>query len=260
MALYKFTAKLSHLSFRFLKNLTIFLDAAFSGFWLGVMGRRSLDYSDELFYRNTKQYTDDKYNQSGLFNWERPVIEKHFSNARTILLIAAGGGRETLALSRMGFEVDSYECNRKLIESGNELLKMNNIDNQIKYLPANSVPGKIKKYDGIIVGWGAYSLMQGSKKRRSFLADLYPFLNEETPLMISFLYVEKKTKIDKIIRNISNFFRFFLRREKTELGDRLVPDFIHYFDEEEIKNEIIQSKFRIIDYSTKDYGCLIAVI
>jgi len=260
MAYYKFVARLSHSLFRFMGRLCNFLDAVFSGFWLGVMSEKSLDYSDELFYNRSKHYSDDKYNLSGLFDWEKAMIEKYFSNARSILLIAAGGGREVIALGKMGFEVDSYECNQSLIEYGNALLKKNGIDADIKYLPRNSIPSEIKKYDGIIVGWGAYSLIQGNKKRRTFLAGLYPFLKKETPLMVSFLWMEKKGKKDEIIKNISNFFRIFSNKDKTEPGDRLVPDFIHYFSEEEIKNELIQSNFRVIDYYSSDYACVIAGI
>jgi len=257
---YKFIAKLSHFSFRFLKNLTNFLDAAFSGFWLGVMSEKSLDFSDELYYNRTKSYTDEKYNQSGLFEWEKPMIQKHFSNAKSILLIAAGGGREALALNRMGFEVDSYECNPSLIEYGNALLQKNGIKNKIKYLPRNSVPDEIKKYDGIIIGWGAYSHMSGSRKRHSFLTGLYLLLHKDTRLMISFLYARERSRRDKIVKSLSNFFRIFSKKDKTELGDKLEPDFIHYFTEEEIKSELIQSNYKILDYNVKDYGCIIAGI
>lgn len=259
MAYYKVIAKLSHSSFRFLKNLTSFLDAFFSGFWLGVMGEKSLDYSDELFYNNNPHYTDDKYNEAGLFEWEKSMIDKHFSKAKTILLIAAGGGRETLALAKLGFGVESYECNTKLIEYGNELLKKNNIPARIKYLPRNTVP-EVRNNDAIIIGWGAYSLIRGNKSRLSFLSELNPFLNKETLLMISFLWMGKRGQRDNIINGVSNFFRIFSTKHRTEPGDRLVPDFIHYFTDEEIKNEIAQSGLRIIDYYTKDYGCLIATI
>jgi len=258
MAFYKITAKLSLLSFSFLKKLTAFLDAAYSGFWLGVMSEKSLDYSDELYYKRNKNYTEDKYNLSGLFDWEKPMIQKHFSNAKTILLIAAGGGREVLALSKMGFEVDGYECNPTLIEYGNALLQKNKIDNKIKYLERNSVPAEIKKYDGIIIGWGAYSHISGNRKRLSFLKALYPFMHNETPLMISFLWTSKRDRRDKIIKSISDFFRTSSRKEKTEPGDKLEPDFIHYFNEAEIKNEMTQSKFNVIDYNNTEYGCLIA--
>lgn len=260
MAYYKFVAKLSHLTFRFLKRLTDFLDAFSSGFWLGVMSEKSLDYSGELSYNLNKSYTDDKYNQSGLFEWEKPIINKHFSNAKTILLIAAGGGREAFALSKMGFEVDAYECNTSLIEFGNAFLQKNNVNVKIKYLPKNSVPGEVKKYDGIIVGWGAYSLIDGTKKRLSFLKRLHPFLNKSTPVMISYLWMRERGRRDKIIKGVSNFFRIFGKRDKTEPGDRLEPDFIHFFTEEEIKSEIAQSKFMIIDYITSDYGCIVAKI
>jgi len=260
MAFYKFTAKLSLLSFSFLKKLTAFLDAASSGFWLGVMSEKSLDYSDELYYGRNKSYSNDKYNLSGLFGWEKTIIEKHFSHAKNILLIAAGGGREALALSRLGFEVDSYECNPGLIEYGNGLLQRNGVEKAIKYLPRNTVPVELKKYDGIIIGWGAYSHIRGNKKRLSFLEGLYPFMHQETRLMISFLWTSSRDRRDKIVRNLSNFLRTFSRKEKTEPGDKLEPDFIHYFNEAEIKDELTQSKYRVIDYYNTEYGCLIAAI
>jgi hypothetical protein len=260
MAWYKFVARLSHLTFRFLKKLTDFLDAFSAGFWLGVMSEKSLDYSGELTHNGNKSYTDDRYNQSGFFEWEKPIINKHFSKAETILLIAAGGGREALALSIKGYEVDAYECNTNLIEYGNTLLQKNNVNVKIKYLPKNSVPVEIKKYDGIIVGWGAYSLMSGSKKRLSFLEGLYPFMHKNTPLMISFLWMKERGRRDKIIKNVSNFFRTFGKRDKTEPGDRLEPDFVHFFTEEEIKNELYQAKYTVIDYTATDYGCVIGRI
>jgi hypothetical protein len=260
MSYYRFIARISHSTFRFMGRLCNFLDTFHSGFWLGVMSEKSLEFSDELFYNRSMHYMDDKYNLSGLFEWEKVLINKHFSNLKSILLIAAGGGREALALIKMGYDVDSYECNASLIAYGNALLKKNQIDSVIKYLPRNTVPIDKKKYDGIIIGWGAYSLIQGSKKRHSFLTALQPFLNKTTPLMISFLWVEKKSRKDKMIKDLSDFFRIFSKKDKTELGDRLVPDFIHYFDEEEIKGEIIQSNLKLIDYYSSDYGCIIACI
>ncbi len=168
-------ARISHSGFSFLKKLTYFLDAFHSGFWLGVMGEKSLDHTDELYYNRAKSYSTDKYNESGFFNWEKPVIEKHFREARTIMVIAAGGGREVLALSKMGIYVEGYECNRKLVSYGNSLLVRNNVSASINYLPKNTVPDKKKQYDGLIIGWGAYSHIEGRERRISFLNDLKPF-------------------------------------------------------------------------------------
>jgi len=187
-------------------------------------------------------------------------IEKYFSNAKSILLIAAGGDRETLALSKMEFDVDSYENNATLIEYGNVFLQKNKTDIKIKYLPSDSVPEDVKKYDGIIIGWSAYSHIRGYKKRLSFLVGLYPFLHKETPLMISFLTKEERGRQDKIVKIVSNFFRILKNKYKTEPGDILLSYFAHFFTEEEIKNELIQSKFMVINYYNIDYGCVIASI
>jgi len=265
MAYYKFVAKLSHLSFRCLERINTFnqhiinfIHAVQTGFWLGVMGEKSLDYSDDLTYNSTKFYREDKYNLSGLYEWEKPMIQKHFIKAKNIMVIAAGGGREVVALAKMGYEVDGYECNTNLVDYATGLLTKNGIKSTIKYLPRNRVPDEIKKYDGIIIGWGAYSFMTGSKTRLAFLSDLYPFLNKGASLMISFLYTKKRTRSDKIISKVSNFFRFFTGREKTESGDRLIPDYMHYFTEEEIKAELTRCNYKIKDFKIMGDGCIIA--
>ena len=253
-------ARLSRSSFKITKKTYEFFDAVLAGFWLGVLSEKSLDYSDELSYNNYKQYTDDKYNQSGLFKWEKAGIEKYFKDLTKILLLGAGGGRETLALSKMGFKVDSYECNIKLINYGNELLQKNKINSTIKYLPRNSVPDEVEKYDGIIIGWGAYSHIRGRANRLSFLASLYPFLKEEAPLMISFLLRQGSSNKDKIVKSISSFFRIIRNKIKTEPGDRFSHIFLHYFTEKEIKEELQQSKYRVIGYNKAEDGCVVAVI
>ena len=258
MVWYKVVSHFSRLSFRCVKNLTEFLDGLFSGFWLGVMSQESLDYTDEIYYKQTKYYTEEKYNKSGFFDWEKPFIEKYFTGPGDILLIAAGGGREVLALTQMGHNIDAYECNRQLIEFGNSLLEKNNIDKKIKYLPRNSVPSEVKTYDGIIIGWGAYSHIEGRVRRMAFLSALRPFFKEGVNLMISFMWIANKNWKDRMIINISNFFRLFRGKFRSESGDRLVPDFIHYFDVEEIRKEITHSGFKILDFSIKDYGCLVA--
>ncbi len=260
MAYYKFIAKLSHSSFSLMQKVQNFSHAVLTGFWLGVMGEKSLGYSDELFYNKTKHYTDDSYNLKGLFDWEKPYIEKYFSNAKKILLIAAGGGREALALSKMGFEVDSFECNTIYLNYGNSLLQKYNIKNRIKYLPRNTIPGEIKKYDGIIIGWGAYSHITGSKRRIAFLSDLLPFMHEDSRLMISFVWSSARNRKDKVIRIVSDLFGIFSNGNKFEDGDRLVPDFIHFFTKEEIINELAEAKYKMIDYSNDDYGIAIAGI
>jgi len=260
MAYYKFIARLSHASLKCITKTYHFTNSVMTGLWLGVMGEKSMDYSDELHYHRNSKYTDDNYNLSGLFKWEKVAIEKYFSDVKDILLIGAGGGRETIALSKMGFEINSYECNKALVDYGNTFLQKQGIKNTIEYLPRDTVPAEARKYDGIIIGWGAYSHIRGKDNRLSFLEKLQPFLNKKAPLMISFLLTGERTRQDKIVKRVADFFRIFSKQGKTDLGDGLMLEFVHYFTEEEIKNELSEAGYSIIGFNSVDYGCIIVTL
>jgi hypothetical protein len=246
-------------SLYFLRSIYKFSDAILTGFWIGILSEKTIEMYNKLHYEQATKYLEDSYNLSGLHKWEYDRIKKYFYAAKTFLLIGAGGGRETAALRKWGVEVDSYECSEKFVGYGNDFLRRNNIDARIVWLPVNSVPDVIKKYDGIIHGWGAYSHIQGSRNRISLLKRLHPFCNNETHIMISFYTKEGSGWQDKIVRSVSNFFRFFTGRSGTELGDRLHSYYAHYFNRVEIESEFKQSGFILVDYYDDEYGCAIGI-
>ena len=258
MKLYKLFVRLSHSFFIFLKRLTSFLDALHSGFWLGVLGRKALDYSDEIHYAANPTYVENKYNEKGLLDWENYIVENHFGDVKTIMLIAAGGGREVLALSRMGFRVDGYECNPVLVEYGNRLLQKNKSESRITHLTRNTVPPEVRQYDAVIIGWGAYSHIKGATARIRFLKNLYPFMHQGSRLMVSFIWVKERNRRDRMIQGISGFFGLFCRGERSEQGDKLVPNYIHYFEEDEIRTEFTRAGFRVVEYDEVRHGFVIA--
>ncbi|MGM0529713.1 MAG: class I SAM-dependent methyltransferase [Bacteroidota bacterium] len=260
MGYHRFIAKMSGSSLQCMAKVYHFMNAVLTGFWLGVMGDKSLDQADDLHYQRSSKYIDDSYNKSGLFRWEKVAIEKYFSKARSILLLAAGGGRETYALSRMGFEVDSYECNKALVEYGNQFLQRNGLEATIEYLPRDTTPQEDNKYDGVIVGWGAYTHIRGSNNRISFLKKLRPFIAREGVMMISFLYAKERTRQEKIVKRVSDFFRLLCKRTKTELGDGLTSIYVHLFTEEEIRNELTQAGYKVIGFNSVDYGSIVVTV
>ncbi len=257
MKLYKLFVQLSHSSFSFLKRLTSFLDAFHSGFWLGVLGKKALDHSDEIHYSTNTTYVVDEYNEKGLYDWENYIVETHFTDVKTVMLIAAGGGREVLGLSRMGFRVEGYECNPVLVEYGNRLLQKNRIDSRITHLTRNTVPSEVRQYDAVIIGWGAYSHIKGGKSRIQFLKNLYPFMHPGSRLIVSFIWVKERNRRDRMIQRVSGFFGLFCRGERSEQGDKLVPNYMHYFMEDEIRTEFTQAGFRVVDYDEVRHGFII---
>lgn len=107
------------------------------------------------------QYVHDTYNNSGLYAWERRAIEDSFPKPPArILLTAAGGGREAIALSQLGYEVVAMEPEAQFYS---ELAKAAASDESLtamqtshEQLIANS-PTDLPVFDGVVIGWGSFS-------------------------------------------------------------------------------------------------------
>ena len=156
--------------------------------------------------------------------------------------------------------VDGYECNPVLVEYGSRLLQKNKAESRITHLTRNTVPSEVSQYDAVIIGWGAYSHVKGGKERIQFLKNLYPFMHRGSRLMVSFIWVKERNRRDRMIQRVSGFLGLFCRGERSEQGDKLVPNYMHYFMEDEIRAELTQAGFRVIEYDEVRHGFAIAEI
>lgn len=245
---------------RILEKLFLFLEASFSGFWLGVMQKDALHAVDKAYYDRQKMYHLETYNRRGLWRWEQECLKAYFQKCRTILMIGVGGGREVLALRQLGFDVDGFECHPDLVDSANELLEKSGYPPTIRIAQRDECPITHKRYDGVIVGWGAYMLIQGRVQRIALLKQLRAHLHENSPILLSFFSRSGNGRQYRITAMVSNFIRRILGRECLEIGDNLVPNFVHFFTKEEITSELQESGFGLALYATSDYGHAVGLV
>lgn len=236
-----------------LEKLCVFLRTCFVGFWLGLFRRETLHLIDEKYYKNSKLYDNKEYNLGGLLNWEEKVINRYFQDCKSLLVTSVGGGREVLALRRRGYDADGFECNQYLVECANNLFKAKGLPPNIQWIPRDKCPESAKIYDGLIVGWGSYLLIQGRDQRVAFLKNLRKKIKVQSPILLSFFHGSRKTRF-RIIKTIANSMRLILGRELLELGDSLVPIYVHYFTREEIISELSEGGFKPELYCTEEYG------
>jgi hypothetical protein len=88
------------------------------GFWLGCLSANELNAVTSRHYLQSRESASEEHNLRGLFDWERKVAERYFRPGSRILVAAAGGGREVLALRRAGFQAQGFECNPVLLQAG----------------------------------------------------------------------------------------------------------------------------------------------
>ena len=97
-----------------------------------------------------------------------------------------------------------------------------------------------------------------SEKRIEFLKKIRKNIADEGPLLVSFFTMKGHPKNFTIIASVGNIIRKLLGKKKIEEGDRLAPNFIHYFRREELEQELISAGYILTGYSAKQYGYAVA--
>ncbi|MCJ7445742.1 MAG: hypothetical protein MUO26_14685 [Methanotrichaceae archaeon] len=235
------------------------MKAIFAGFWLGILTKENLHLIDQVYYDKSKMYGTETYNKSGLWDWEKRVFDKYFQSCKTLLVAGVGGGREVLALRELGYETDGFECNPGLAEFANYLLRSEGFDPNIELAKRDDCPDSQRYYGGIVVGWGAYMLIQGKGRRIDFLKKLRSQTRLESPILLSFFYRSGNRRYYKIVATVGNRFRWLLRRDYLELGDDLTQNYVHFFTQEEIASELNAGGFELVMYSIEHYGHAVGV-
>lgn len=229
------------------------LDGAYTGVWLGLLSRAQLEAVDELHYHGSSTYNGEAHNARGLMDWEEAAIGEFFSGCRRLAVLGAGGGREVLALERRGHQVDGFECNQTLVEFAAGFLPRHGASGSVRLLPRDTTPTE-GGYDGMIMGWTSYMLIAGRERRISLLRRLHALVPGGAPLLLSFL-----TQPEPLIRlkteyRVARVIRRLLRREPPEMGDDLIPVYIHRFTQAQIESEMREAGFRLVHYVPEGRG------
>jgi hypothetical protein len=240
---------------RWLTRLVTGLRAIHQGFWLGILDREALHYVTDRDYSTREIYRTSYHNFSGLLPWEETVISRFFGECRSVLLGAAGAGREILALSRRGVRVDAFEPCHELVEVSQHLLAAEGVGAKVIPSLPDRVPEEFGMYDGLIMGWGGYTHIIGRGARIRFLAQFRRHVRPGAPILLSFLTRQPGSLPHRLIFTIARFIRFVRRsHEMVEPGDALVRAYFHFFTEEEIRQELEASGYHLEYYSEVGYG------
>jgi hypothetical protein len=235
------------------RRLQMLLNAVHTGVWLGVLSRETMQEVDEAHFARAGAYNNEAHNLRGLFDWEARAVADFFAGRRTIGVIAAGAGREVLALSRQGFQAEGFECNPGLVAYAGDLLPRHGCQAAVRLIARDAAPTGAGPYDGVIVGWGAYMLIAGRARRIRFLRDLRPLLTDGAPVLLSFFTRSAHARLALTFR-VARVLSRLLRRTPPDLGDDLSPMFVHRFDEAELVSELAEAGFTLARFTPEGRG------
>jgi 2-polyprenyl-3-methyl-5-hydroxy-6-metoxy-1,4-benzoquinol methylase len=223
------------------------IEALHAGFWLGFLDRNQLNTIVFQHYEAAELYRTAAHNLYGFFPWESDLMGDYFKGCRSVVVAAAGGGREMIALARTGVRVEGFECNPQLVEKCKEFLAEAGVSGRILNAAPDHVPSGLQKYDGAIVGYGALAHIVGRPKRINFLRDLKTHLHPGAPLMLSVGRRPEGAQYYNWIYQIARAIRFLRgSADATELGDDLLDCFTHRFVLSESRAELEEAGFAVL--------------
>jgi len=223
------------------------IEALHTGFWLGFLDRNQLNTIVFQHYEAAKLYRTAEHNLYGFFPWERNLMRDYFTECRSVVVAATGGGREMIALAQAGVQVDGFECNPVLVESCKEFLAEAGLPGRILNAEPDQVPSGLEKYEAAIVGYGAIAHIVGRSNRINFLKELKTHLHPGAPLMLSVGRRPEGAQYYNWIYQIARAIRFLRgSADKVELGDDLLDCYTHRFVQSETRLELEEAGFTVL--------------
>lgn len=219
-----------------------------AGAWLGLLTDDELRALDERYYDSEGLYRTREWNERGLFGWERALVAAHFERDGRVLVLGSGGGREVLALLEDGFDALGYEPHPALAAYARDLLAERGHDGRVHAAPPGELPRDAPEADGLVVGWGAYSLVRGRDARVRMLAAAGERLRAGAPVLLSCFETTRHGRELRTTRAIANALRRARGRAPLELGDTLAPNLVHVFTATELAGELAAAGLELAEH------------
>lgn len=242
--------------------------AVSDGLLLGLLDREALAAVDREFFLRRKEelkgvghlgYTDDAWNGQGLFAWEEFALKGLCLPGSRVLVTGAGGGREVLALLEKGCNAIGFEPNEDLVEAGDRFLEQRGYPGRLRASPRDAGPSVDGEWDVVVVGWGSYMLMPGRQRRVAFLKEVRELLSPTGHVLISY-WPRRWTdeRRPRVVALAANVVRRVRRRPPVEVGDLLVPNYVHSFTSAEVEEELSAGGFTLVSSAQRPFGHAVA--
>lgn len=247
----------SHRFFRVLHGGSLVL---FEGFWMGLLPESVYDVISEKSYGEGKQYTNAPYLDQGFYFWEELAVRTHFPSGSRVLVAAAGGGRELIALARSGFQGAGFECSRAMVDAGKRALAERGIAATLDWAPPCVAPRMGGQFDALIVGWNGYCYISPRSRRLAFLKDLRAQLRPGSPVLVSTAIRTPQERTLIWTSRVANVVRVCTFRAPVfEAGDSFSGRPKLHFTRQQLARELKEAGFSIATfYVWGGYGAAVA--
>ena len=174
---------------RHVQRLPPKLRAAYEAMWLGLLDTQALNEITRLFYLGPTGFDSEEHNFRGLWSWEEEVVRRHFFDCHRILVAGAGGGREVIALAKLGYSVTAFDFCDTLTRACRRHVEDAGISAQVVDAPPDALPEGLDVYDAVFAGRGLYHHIPSRGRRIAFLRACRQHIEAHGPLFLSDFFI-----------------------------------------------------------------------
>jgi hypothetical protein len=234
--------------------------ALFEGFWMGLLPESVYDVISEKSYGKGRQYTNAAYLDQGFHFWEDLAVRTNFAPGSRVLVAAAGGGRELIALVRAGYQAAGFECSHAMVETGKRALAQRGIAATLDWSPPCVAPRMEGQFDALIVGWNGYCYISPRARRIAFMKSLRAQLRPGSAVLVSTAMRSPGARLFKWTPRIANAVRICTFRAPVfDAGDSFSSRPKLHFTRRQLERELTEADFSITTfYMWGGYGAVIA--
>lgn len=248
--------RLSRLS-KPLSRLVWSLKYFWSALWLGMLDADTLNEITRVYYMGESGFEAEDFNiNQGLWPWEAELIKNHFQGNEHVLVAGAGGGREVIALARLGYRVTAFDFSSHLTEACRLNLDKSGCIARVLEAPPDGIPEGLETHDALLVGRGFYHHIPGRLRRIAFLKACMACLAVGAPVILSDFFTRTvDSRFYRRAQALANCWRRLRNQsERVELGDWLTNTMQHAFTREEIEREFLEAGIKLEVYAISPFG------
>ncbi len=201
-------------------------------------------YYDRSYWNSDGQVSTEAYPWT-LATWEQEVLARHMTDPGTVLVLGAGSGRESIALTQHGYRVVGLDTNRDGLRIAFRRAAMD--DTRAAFVQADflALPVLPSKLDYIFLSGVMYSSVPGRQRRQDWVRNLRSHLKQGGKIVLNFVVArEPETRTHRFIHALNRWLLLLPGSNKMyQPGDFCSQGhFMHAFiDEHEIRSELIEA-------------------
>ncbi|MEO6433522.1 MAG: class I SAM-dependent methyltransferase [Sphingomicrobium sp.] len=197
--------------------------------WLPYLSPADLIAISVDSYGASSGFGDPEFNLAGFHPWEEVLVDAMFAPGCTVLVAAAGAGREMIGLARKGYEVTGFDPAPALIEAGRRNLGAAGIDASLLQSRPGEVSALSGGFDAVLIGSGSYHHIPTRAARIAFVRSCTERLAPNGPLILGSVAQDPSGRAFEPVLKAQGL---------PEPGDRLLDSFGHWFIADELVAEL----------------------